>query len=77
MSQAGVDALIWTAAAMVAVVGALLALTAYRRRMHRAEVNAQHPVFTLAEIKRLRDHGEITIPEYEALRAKLIEQSRL
>jgi len=77
MSQAGVDALIWTAVAMVAIVGTLLALAAYRRRMHRADAEAKRPVFTLAEIKRLRDTGEITIPEYEALRAKLIKESGL
>lgn len=76
MSSAGVDALIWTAMATAAIVLALLVLGAYRRRLRRAET-ANPPVFTLAEIKRLRDSGEITIPEYDALRAKLLDQTRL
>lgn len=75
MSTAGVDALLWTAIATVAMVAAMLLLAAYRRRMHRAE-SAPRPVFTLAEIKRLRDTGGITIAEYEALRAKVLEHSR-
>lgn len=76
MSPAGVEALIWTAVVMAASVVALLVLGAYRRRMRRAETSPQ-PVFTLAEIKRLRDHGEITISEYEALRRKLLEETKL
>lgn len=75
MSSAGVDALIWTAAMTAVIVLALLALGAYRRRLKRAET-ANQPIFTLSEIKRLRDNGEITIPEYEALRAKVLEQSK-
>lgn len=75
MSAAGVDALIWTAAMTAVIVLALLALGAYRRRLKRSET-ANQPIFTLSEIKRLRDNGEITIPEYEALRAKVLEQSK-
>jgi hypothetical protein len=75
MSAAGVDALIWTALMMAVALMAIMLLYAVRRRMRRTDESASPP-FTLAELKRLRDAGEITIPEYDALRAKLLDKAR-
>lgn len=75
VSAAGVEALLWTAVTAAGSVLALLMLAWYRRRMRRGD-EPSGPVFTLEEIKRLRDRGEITLAEYEALRAKVLEQAR-
>lgn len=68
---AAMSGLIWIAAIALAVVVAV-ALTWRLRKSVARPTEAGGVPFSLHEIRRLRDQGDLTIPEYEALRDKLI-----
>src|ERR1043165_6860197 len=55
----------------IAIVG-FVAIMIFRRRMMAAEEGEQHPGFSLAELRAMRDRGEITSEEYEQTKARVI-----
>jgi len=64
---------------IVAVLIAGVAIQLIRRRLLASQESTgagQHDVLGLEELRRLRDEGEITIAEYETLRARAIEALR-
>ena len=66
--------LLWIGVIVGTAVVATLVLLGIRKRFHAAkDVPAG---FTLDELRALRDRGELTVPEYEALRRKAADRFR-
>ena len=64
---------------IVAVLVAGVAIQLIRRRLLASQESAgagPHDTWGLEDLRRLRDEGEITIAEYETLRARAIEALR-
>jgi hypothetical protein len=73
--EAAVSGALWISGMIVAVVLAGALLLMLRRRLFGPPPSsgaALHDILGLDEITRLRDSGEITIQEYETLRARAI-----
>jgi hypothetical protein len=73
--EAAVSGALWISGMIVAVVLAGVLLLMLRRRLFSSPPSsgaALHDVLGLDDITRLRDSGEITIQEYETLRARAI-----
>ena len=64
---AAMGGFVWIAAIALAVVVAV-ALTWRLRKSTTRPTEAGDVPFSLHEIRRLRDQGDLTIPEYETLR---------
>ena len=60
-------------AVLVLVSAALLAY--FWRRARRTATRSDPPVFDLEDLRRLRNSGELTIAEYEALKQRAIEDA--
>ena len=60
------------AVAVVCVIGFLL----HRRLRSQNDRSAQSSVFSLKDLRRMRDEGQITAQEYERARAKVIRQAQ-
>ncbi len=63
-------------AAVVLVVAAVLitVLAVYRRRMNSDTHDA--PIFTLSDLRRMRNEGQLSDEEFERARSKLVTQSQ-
>ncbi len=60
---------------LIAVGALLIAIIASRIVRKRLEPPDRSPSFTLQDLRELRDSGQITGPEYEAMRAAIIGQA--
>ena len=70
---------LWIAGLIVAVLIAGVAIQLIRRRLLASQETAgagPHDVLGLEDLRRLRDDGEITVAEYETLRARAITALR-
>ncbi len=70
--QAAFEGLLWFGGLVLLFVLAAVILLYVRKRMLSERGEAKVP-FDLLRLKELRDHGEITIQQYEALRQKTID----
>jgi hypothetical protein len=71
VEKAVFDGLFWLGALLAALIGGVL-LMYLRRRSGRTRADGARG-FALEDLRRLRDTGELSISEYEALRRKTIE----
>lgn len=71
--MAATETLIWLGGGMALFIFAVVAGWYMRRRFTRS-VDDGPSVFTLDGIRRLRDRGELTVPEYESLRQRIIRE---
>ncbi len=70
--EAALEGLVWLGALVLAtLLIALVALYVRKRFLRRSEV--QTPEFTLDELRKLRDAGELTVAQYEALRDRMVQ----
>ncbi len=63
---------------VAAVIGLGVVLALVRRWMRRTRDDSAHgpaSVWTLQDLRELRDSGEISVPEYERLRAAILGQA--
>lgn len=60
---------------ILAVSAAVLLLLYVRRRLER-RWNRTQPVFTLHDLRRLRDEGHLSPEEYETLKERVLSESR-
>jgi hypothetical protein len=65
-------AILWMAA-LVMIFGVATAIALYIRKRMRPSSEGTDEGFTLADLHRLRNRGELTIAEYETLRDKLLQ----
>ena len=70
--QEAFEALLWFGALVLAILLAVAIVGCLRRRIRASRLNAR-PSFTLNELRRLRDRGELTPSEYAALRRGVVE----
>ena len=72
-SQA-LEGLLWLGVIFIAL---MLAVGAIRhvRRSRGGVLKADGPAFTLEQLRRLREQGEVTEPEYQALRQKVLAET--
>lgn len=73
--QRAVEAVFWFVVVLAAVGLGALVLMLVRRRVMR-EDRADPVGLDLQHLREMRDRGELTIPEYEALKQKIIEGYR-
>ncbi len=66
--------LMWGGVIMAVAVVGCVAIMFLRRRMLAQQDSANVPGFSLAELRAMRDRGEITPEEYEQTRAHVIEK---
>lgn len=64
------EALLWFAAIVFVVIGAVVAFAFIRRRLVRAG-GAPVP-FTLDELRRMRDRGDVTAEEFESIKRRML-----
>ena len=65
-----VNGAVWLAVALAAILGAVLIV-----RWVRVGESRRGPStgFTLADLRAMRERGELTVPEYEALRGRMVK----
>ncbi len=63
-----------SAAIFLAFVAVLVIVSTVVRRWTRADDKANRPPWTLRELTELRDSGELTIQQYEKLKARAIKE---
>ncbi len=66
------EVLAWLGGLILAVLVAAVVL-AYTKRRLRRSAPADGPAFDLDQIREMREHGELTDAEYEALRERVIQ----
>jgi hypothetical protein len=66
--------LIWGAVIMAVVLAGFVGIMILKRRMLAESDRDQGPAFSLAELRAMRDRGEITPEEYEHTRTRVIEK---
>ncbi len=62
------------AAILLVLIGALVVAGYVIRRWAQPGSEMSQPLWTLHELTRLRDSGELTIEQYEKLKAKAIQE---
>lgn len=72
---AAAETMIWLGAGMALFLFAVIAGAYVRRRFARSGEEVPS-TFTLDGIRRLRDRGELTAPEYETLRQRIIRETQ-
>lgn len=66
---------VWSVAVVAGVIVLVVALFSARRRLLRNDLTWM-PEFTLDRLRTLRDRGDSSDDEYEALRLKMLDQHR-
>lgn len=69
-SQA-LEGVLWLGAVVTVVILATLIARIVWRRLNPTN-RTDHPAFTFEDLRRLREMGDLTEPEYETLRRKLL-----
>jgi hypothetical protein len=75
-SEKVLEGWLWFGGLVVALLTCLV-IMAYVRRRIRGDGGEAGAVFDLDELRRMRDTGELTIPEYETLRRRTIAEMGL
>ena len=69
---AALEAVLWLGVVVIALLlGAVM--VSYFRRKARTSAQTPAPVFTLEQLRRLRERGDLTDTEYETLKGRLLE----
>ncbi|MBN1436999.1 MAG: hypothetical protein JW936_07980 [Sedimentisphaerales bacterium] len=78
MTQRQYNSLIWiaiTVAALMVLLG--VAIVVFRRLFGPNRTYQDHSTtFTLADIEKMKDQGQISAEEYEGLKAQIIQESQ-
>ena len=69
---AGFEGLAWLFGLLMLVSLAAVIALYFRRRLRSNGLDSGG--FSLAELRRLRNRGELTVPEYEALRDRMLRR---
>lgn len=72
---AAAETMVWLGGGMALFLLAVIVGAYVRRRYVRSEREGAS-TFTLDGIRRLRDLGELTVPEYETLRQRIIREAQ-
>ena len=70
--EAYFEGFLWLTGVVAVVVLAVVILSFLRARVRRSKLSAQAP-FSLAQLRRLRDQGELTCSEYEVLKRRVLD----
>lgn len=70
------DGVVWLAVIVFLVMLAVVILAYLRRRMRSSTPRDGQPDFDLAELRRLRDTGQVTTAEYENLTRSLYPEPK-
>ena len=70
---AAFEGLLWLAGLVFALMLAAVVLAYVRKRLRASEPDQTHG-FTLDRLRHMRDRGDLTTAEYEALRQKALEE---
>lgn len=73
--EAVFEALIWFGGLVLAALMIALAVL-FLRKWFRRQSDSAVPGFTLDELRRLRDRGDLTIKQYEALRDRMVREQQ-
>ena len=70
------DWVLWFASFLALVLAGGFVLYVLRKRVRETPLEGRRPVFSLEELRRLRDRGELSPTEYESLREHVVAQLR-
>ena len=66
---------LWLGGILIAVLVGVVIVAFIRRRVRIAS-RMREPEFSLEQLRDLRDRGDLTKPQYEALRQRIVEGSK-
>ena len=68
----GLEALLWMGAFVLGLSVVAVAVLASVRRRLRAPASRKSPSFTLDQVRQMRERGDLTDSEYEAVRRRVL-----
>lgn len=76
-SEKALEGWLWFGGLVLALLACMVVLLYVRRRIRHRGGDDQAPLFDLDELRKMRDTGELTIPEYEVLRRRTLARMGL
>lgn len=70
-----VEGWLWFGGILIAVLVGVAIVASIRKKVRNAS-GMREPEFSLDQLRDLRDRGELTKPQYEALRQRIVETSK-